>query len=65
MKEPFEVELDGVRDVIWGTAHYITRTFVDEKLNRQEGVLVDEQDWDDIRGLLIDYLHLLEGEEAA
>ena len=65
MKTVTDEQLRFLRHVIWGTQHYTKRTYVNERLDKQEGVLVNEQDWIDTRNLLIDYLHLLEGEEAA
>ena len=65
MRDPWEVQINDLRHVIWGTQHYTKRTYINERLDKKEGVLVEEQDWEDIRGLLTDYLHLLEGEEAA
>ena len=39
--------------------------FINTRMERVEGILLDQQFLEDVKDLLIDYLHLLEGEEAA
>ena len=39
--------------------------YVNQRLEKVEGILLDQMDLEHVKDLLIDYLHLLEGEEAA
>ena len=38
--------------------------YVNSRLEKVEGILLDQQFLEDVKDLLIDYLHLLEGEEG-
>ena len=51
-----------VRGALDATKDWRMDVYVTWDLIRQRGVLMEEERWVQVRNLLIDYLHLLEGE---